>query len=221
MSDRDAAVALGKAVRRQRFEIGLSQEELADRAALHRTYISDVELGMRNISINSIAKLAGALGLTVPRLFAKAEATQCPDRSVEILLVEDNPRDVELTLRAFWKARITNVVNVARDGAEALAYLLGKSGRNAPLPGVVLLDLYLPKVSALEILAEMKRHKETQNVAVVVLTASNQEADIERCQELGVVHYLVKPVGILNFSNLTPALGFTWTLQKPELKTMG
>jgi len=218
MSDCDAAVAFGRAVRKERFELGLSQEELAHRASLHRTYISDVELGTRNVSIKSIAKLARALNLSVPNLFAHADVGS-HNRVVEVLLIEDNPRDVELTLRAFWKARITNVVNVARDGAEALEHLFGDKGSN--LPGVILLDLYLPKISGLEVLAQIKANKKTNDIPIVILTASERENDITECNRLGAAHYLVKPVGFRNFSDLTPALGFQWTLQKPAAREAG
>jgi CheY-like chemotaxis protein len=216
MSECDEAVFFGRAVRRQRYELGLSQEELADRAALHRTYISDVELGLRNISIKSIAKLARALNLSVPTLFAKADVNRPPDRSVEILLIEDNPRDVELTLRAFWKAKITNVVNVARDGEEALDYLFPKEPNRAhALPGVILLDLYLPKVDGFEILRRIQGNPETQKIPVIVLTVSERDADIAECRRLGIGNYIAKPVGFHNFSDLIPDLDLQWTLQKP------
>src|SRR5258707_8063409 len=95
----------GSAVKRKRAELHISQEELADRAGLHRTYISDVERGARNVSLESIEKLAAALELPVSGLFARASSEQEPESLVEILLVEDTPEDVELTLRAFRKAR--------------------------------------------------------------------------------------------------------------------
>ena len=216
MSESNAAAVFGKAIRRHRFELGISQEELADRAELHRTYISDVELGTRNVSLKSIEKLARALNLSVPKLFSWGEAGSEPERVVEILLVEDNPRDVELTLRAFWKAKITNVVNVARDGVEALELLLGKSGGKKPdLPGVILLDLFLPKVDGLEVLRQIRKGKSTLKIPVIVLTSSNRESDIAECRRLGVDKYIVKPVGFQNFSDITPALGLNWTLQRP------
>lgn len=222
MRDSDATVDFGKAVRRQRFELGISQEELADRAALHRTYISDVELGMRNVSLKSISKLARALNLSVPKLFSKADVGPEINRIVEILLIEDNPRDVEMTLRAFWKAKITNVVNVARDGVEALEHLFGKAkAKNQVLPGVILLDLFLPKVDGLEVLREIKKDKNTRKIPVIVLTASNRESDIAECQRLGVDKYIVKPVGFRNFSDITPSLGLNWTLQRPFAKDAG
>ena len=217
MSENLEAALFGRAVRKQRYELGISQEELADRAALHRTYISDVELGLRNVSLKSIAKLARALNLSVPSLFARADVNAAPDRDVEILLIEDNPRDVELTLRAFWKAKITNVVNVARDGAEALECLFPMSSETSPhLPGVILLDLYLPKIDGFEILRRIKASPQTEKIPVIVLTASDREEDIAECRRLGVDKYIVKPVGFRNFSDITPDLDLHWTLQKPS-----
>ena len=219
MSESNAAVVFGRTVRRHRFELGISQEELADRADLHRTYISDVELGTRNVSLKCIAKLARALNLSVPNLFSRADAGSGPDRVVEMLLIEDNPRDVELTLRAFWIAKITNVVNVARDGVEALEYLLGPKDRH--LPGVILLDLFLPKVDGLEVLRQIRKDKRTRKIPVIVLTSSNRDSDVVECRRLGVDNYIVKPVGFQNFSDITPALGLTWTLQTPLAKDAG
>jgi len=217
MSECNAAVVFGKAVRKQRFELGISQEELADRAALHRTYISDVELGLRNVSLKNIAKLARALDLSVPKLFARGDTKPDAERTVEMLLVEDNPHDVQMTLRAFWKAKITNVVNVARDGAEALEYLFGpQMGKARPLPGVVLLDLFLPKVDGLEVLRLIKKDKRTKAIPVIVLTSSDRDRDIAECRRLGAEKYIVKPVHFGNFSEITPALGLKWTLQCPS-----
>src|SRR5215216_4078334 len=119
----DVKATFGKAVKGKRIELGISQEELAHRAGLHRTYISDVERGTRNLSLESIEKLAGALELSLATLFARAADQVGPDPFIEILLIEDDPHDVHLTLRAFRKARITNVVHVARDGAEALDFI--------------------------------------------------------------------------------------------------
>src|ERR1700760_1080977 len=111
----------GAAIRTKRAELHISQEELADRAGLHRTYISDVERGARNLSLESIEKLAGALELSICRLFEKAFDGE--EKRVEILLVEDIQEDVELTLHALRKAKLSNPIHVARDGAEALDFL--------------------------------------------------------------------------------------------------
>src|ERR1700761_467898 len=109
MTDGDLKVLFGTTIKSKRSELGMSQEELADRAGLHRTYVSDVERGTRNVSLGSIEKLAHALGLSVWRLFEKASSGHSPDH-LEILIVEDEPTDVDLTIHAFQRARIVNPV---------------------------------------------------------------------------------------------------------------
>ncbi len=216
----------GVAVRTLRSQIGISQEELAHRAGLHRTYVSDIERGARNVSLESIERLARALEISVSALFSRASQEGSED--VEILLVEDNKHDVELTLRAFRKARITNVVHVAADGAQALDFLFARgahTGRDdMPPPGVILLDLNLPKVAGLDVLRELKADPRTRNIPVVVLTVSDRDRDVAECRRLGAEAYIVKPVGFQNFSEVTPLLQFRWSLiksaqeQKPGAK---
>ena len=147
MSKTDIKGQFGTAVRTRRKRLGISQEELAGRAGLHRTYVADIERGARNLSLANIEKLAGALGTTIPTLFT-GDTTAGSEASAalgEILLVEDEAADVELTLRAFKSACLTNHVNVVRNGAEALDFLFatGAHSRRAriALPQVVLLDL--------------------------------------------------------------------------------
>jgi len=132
---------------------------------------------------------------------------------VEILLVEDNPADAELTLRALRKNNLTNRVHVARDGEEALAYLFGdETGPPQALPRVVLLDLKLPKVDGIEVLARIKSDARTRRLPVVVLTSSQEEPDIARCYELGVNSYIVKPVGFEKFVPAVTQAGLYWLL---------
>jgi CheY-like chemotaxis protein len=220
MSRSDVKVIFGKAVKRQRSELGISQEELADRAGLHRTYISDIERGARNVSLESIRKLAQALELSVATLFSRAGNGIENANLVEILLVEDDSNDIELTLHAFHEARISNVVHVVRDGADALDFLFatGAHGRrhNQPLPGVILLDLNLPKIDGLEVLRRIRADRRTQKIPVVVLTVSNCDHNIAECRRLGAASYIVKPVGFRNFSEVTPHLSLDWTLNKPS-----
>src|SRR5947209_6663335 len=118
----DSKALLGATIKAERFALGISQEELASRAGLHRTYVSDVERGARNPSLESVEKLAQALELSVSTLFARAHG-EGTSHLVEILLVEDDPRDVQLTKRAFEKARITNRLQVVHDGQEAIEFL--------------------------------------------------------------------------------------------------
>jgi CheY-like chemotaxis protein len=210
---------LGSAVKTKRFQLGISQEELADRAGLHRTYISDVERGTRNLSLGSIEKLAWALELSVSTLFAAGMTNgNIPKRLVEILLVEDNAQDVEMTRRAFQKAKIANPMRVVSDGAEALDFLFATgshSGRGSePPPGVVLLDLDLPKVGGIEVLRRIKADRRTQKIPVIVLTSSDQDREMTVCRRLGIRMYIVKPVGFQNFSDIIPHLDMEWALIK-------
>jgi CheY-like chemotaxis protein len=207
----------GTAIRNKRSELRISQEELADRSGLHRTYISDVERGARNLSLESIEKLAAALKLSVSGLF-QVVGNGSSDRLVEILLVEDTPGDIELTLRAFKKARFANPIHVVRDGAAALDFIFATGSyahrREERLPGMILLDLNLPTLSGLEVLRRLRASKLTSKIPVVVLTASRHDHDAVECGRLGVEHYIVKPVDFRNFSEVTPQLRFEWSLVK-------
>lgn len=131
-----------------------------------------------------------------------------------ILLVEDNPMDEELTLLALKKANILNEAVVARDGVEALDYLLAR-GRHAttpppPLPQVVLLDLKLPKVDGLEVLRELRAHPRTKRVPVVILTSSNEDQDVIRGYGLGANSFVRKPVDFEQFLDAARQLGLYW-----------
>jgi CheY-like chemotaxis protein/DNA-binding XRE family transcriptional regulator len=220
----DVKSHLGAAVRKQRVELRISQEELAYRSGLHRTYISDVERGTRNISLESIEKLAQALDLSVSRLFAQAAEESTPKNVevIDILLIEDNPLDVELSLRAFKKAGIANILHVAMDGQKALEMLFLSESKptrkNQPLPGLILLDLDLPKIHGLEVLRQIKADKRTQNIPVIALTISDQDSHIAACQQLGVKSYIVKPIGIGNFTEATPPLPLEWALKRRSTK---
>jgi two-component system, response regulator len=135
---------------------------------------------------------------------------------VEILLVEDNPADVELTLRAFKKHNLTNRVQVVSDGAQALDYLFGSgpgTGQKQPLPPkVVFLDLKLPKVDGREVLRRMKADARMRIIPVVVMTSSSEESDIVETYKLGVNSYLVKPLDFDKFVEAVAIAGLYWTL---------
>jgi two-component system, response regulator len=138
------------------------------------------------------------------------------DHPVEILLVEDNPHDVELTLHAFKKHHLANRVHVVRDGAEALDYLMGRgvyASRNLRnCPRVILLDLKLPKVDGLEVLRAIKSNSHTRHIPVVVLTSSREERDIVETYQLGVNSYICKPVDFEQFTEAVRQVGFYWVL---------
>lgn len=220
MNQSELKASFATAVKTWRSRLGISQEELAGRAGLHRTYVSDIERGTRNVSLESIEKLARALDISVCTLFsppdqASGSATGLKsggsvDECVDILLVEDNPDDIELTLRAFKRARIKNRLQVVRDGEEALDFVFGTGPYLhrliQPHPQLILLDLNLPKVSGLEVLRRLKQDERTRMIPVIVLTASQRDRDIAESRRLGAETYIIKPVDFHRFSQVTPQL---------------
>ncbi len=130
----------------------------------------------------------------------------------DVLVVEDNPDDVELTLRALKRMSLTNPVRVARDGVEALEILLGDGTSRPPLPRVVLLDLKLPRVGGLEVLARLRAEERTRTLPVVVLTSSREEPDVKKAYALGVNSYVVKPVEFEKFVDAVGKVGQYWLL---------
>ncbi len=134
----------------------------------------------------------------------------------EILIVEDNPLDLEMTLRGLRKANIVNQIHVARDGAEALEFLFCEGAyahrRIEDAPRFVLLDLKLPKVDGLEVLARMKADERTRAIPVVMLTSSKEQRDLIESYQLGVNSYIVKPVDFDNFVQAARELGTYWLM---------
>lgn len=225
MQNIDVKKEFGASVRAWRKHLAISQEALAERAELHRTYISDVERGARNLSLESIARLAGALNIPMANLFQAEQQTDghrepAGPGCVDILLVEDNADDVEMALRAFQQARFTNRLAVVKDGEEALEYVFcqGRYASRSPAdrPHMILLDLNLPKISGVEVLRRLKGDKTTRTIPVVILTISQMFTDMEECQRLGAETYLVKPVNFQRLSLVTPQLNLDWVLFKPE-----
>ena len=136
--------------------------------------------------------------------------------SVEILLVEDNMNDAELAIRALRKGNISNHLVHLKNGAEALEFLFGTGmfeGRDiGNKPKVILLDLKMPKVDGLEVLAQIKANELTKAIPVVVLTSSKEHPDIDRAYSLGANSYIVKPVEFEEFAKVVTDLGFYWLL---------
>jgi CheY-like chemotaxis protein len=143
--------------------------------------------------------------------------------AVELLLVEDDPRDLELTLRALAQARFANRIHVARDGAEALDFIFCEGAQTARKitdgPYVVLLDLKLPKIDGLEVLQRIKGDPRTKIIPVIILTSSQEQSDVVESYELGVNSYIVKPVNFEGFAEAVRQLGLYWLLlnQPPKI----
>jgi len=211
-----------------RGRLGISQEELAGRAGLHRTYLSDIERGARNLSLESIDKLAKALEIPVTTFFSRlSELPQsasgtfsalATDELVDILLVEGDRDDVKLTLRAFKNANLTNRIYVVADGAEALDFLFRSGGYAhrwmGDRPKAILLDLKLPKISGLEVLRRIKTEPQTRTIPVVMLTESPQDPDLAECLRLGVEAHISKPIDFPRFTMVIPQLGLKCALLK-------
>lgn len=219
----DARAVFAVAVRARRRQLGLTQQELAGRAGLHRTYITDIERAARNLSLLSIERLAEALQVPITRLFASSESAS-PDGSgssggdadVDILLAGHDPGEVERTRQAFQAARMQNRVHSVPDGAAAMDFLFQQdacarswTSRRAL---VVLLDLSLPKLGGLAVLRLIRGDARTRTLPVVMLTTADQGRDLAECRRLGCAHHLIKPVSFENFSRITAGLHLGWTL---------
>jgi CheY-like chemotaxis protein len=126
-----------------------------------------------------------------------------------IMLVEDNPMDLDLTLRAFSKKRFGNNILVARDGEEALAFL-ARWETGEPVPAVILLDINMPKVSGLEVLRQLKSHERFRRIPVVMLTSSREDRDLKAAYDLGVNSYIEKPVSFSKFMEVADHIELYW-----------
>ena len=135
-------------------------------------------------------------------------------QDIKILLVEDSPDDVELTLRAFRKHNLANEIIVANDGEEALDMVFHRSEKykEQSMPNLILLDLKLPKVDGLEVLKRIKNNSETKIIPVIILTSSKEEKDLVESYRLGVNSYIRKPVDFDKFSEVVLQLGLYWLL---------
>jgi CheY-like chemotaxis protein len=221
----DVKKPFGASVRAWRGRLAISQEELAGRAGLHRTYVCDVERGARNVSLESIEKLARALEISTATLFSY-EPSPGPGGTpritgeglVDILYAEDDARDAELAMEAL--KGITNWVQVVRDGQAALDFLFcqGEFARRqrSQRPQLILLDLDLPKVNGLEVLERIKADQHMAATPVVVLTGSDRVRDIQTSKRLGAAAYIVKPLDMINLTQVVPVLKLQWALLKPN-----
>ena len=131
-------------------------------------------------------------------------------RAIDILLVEDSQDDIELTLRAFKKNSLGNRIHVARDGAEALEFLKRVEKHEAPQPGLILLDLKLPKADGIEVLRYIKSREVLRRIPVVMLTTSRNDRDIKTCYDLGANSYIVKPISFKDFIETIKNIQLYW-----------
>lgn len=144
------------------------------------------------------------------------------NQAIEILLVEDNPSDAKLTIRALQKNHLCNNIIHLSDGAEAVDFIFAQGKYTdrdvANKPKIILLDLKMPKIGGLEVLQRIKSDSRTKTIPVIVMTSSREDSDITACYKLGVNSYVVKPVGFENFSKAVVELGLYWMLINQEPK---
>lgn len=131
---------------------------------------------------------------------------------LEILLIEDNDQDAELTIRAMREYNMGNKIVRLTDGQEAMDYFFSADGKNNEIPRLILLDIKLPGFNGLEVLKQLKSHDSTRTIPVVILTSSTEEKDIQACYQLGVNSYISKPVEFDSFQNTMKTLGMYWLL---------
>ncbi|MBI3921711.1 MAG: helix-turn-helix domain-containing protein [Armatimonadetes bacterium] len=221
---------VGSSIRTRRLQVGLTQESLALEAGLNRTYISDVERGSRNLSLDTIQRLARALDIPLSRLLAEdpvpsivgaaqaeppvAQAAQA--KQVEILLVEDNPGHMELALRALQDNHVTNPIHMVDDGEKALDFIFCSGAyshrRIEDRHLVLLLDLGLPGIHGTDVLRRLRADERTRSFPVVVLTVSQSQRDFAESQRLGIDGYIVKPVDGNKFRPAMAQVGLGWEL---------
>jgi two-component system response regulator len=223
VANNDVKQCFGASVKYWRHQLGISQEALAERADMHRTYICDVERGSRNVSLETIERLARALEISPFTLFLsfrrlssdKHAARPAPMGELpDILLVAD---DAVSSLQSL-KANVANRIQQVRDGAAALDFLFctGAFSNRTPdnLPQLILLDLNVPKVAGIEVLQRIKANSRTRSISIIVLTTSSRSPDAVESQRLGAGTCIVKPMDFQNFSEAVTKLNLQWAVMK-------
>jgi len=214
----------GSVVRSQRLGAGLSQEELAHRSGLHRTYVTDVERGARNPSLNSIKKLSDALGVPLSGLFALVEAQSGSDGSpdstvvrapasrrgrVNVLVAADRQVGIEPLLRSL-NGDLLHTIHAVYDGSETLDYIFCtgpyKKRDMMDTPDCVFLDLGLSKVNSLEILSRMRGNPLTSSIPVVALV-TQPDQNLDKARQLGVSEFIAAPVDIAKLTRALSQVG--------------
>lgn len=202
-----------------RRKMGFTRDELALLSQVERTEITEIEHGMRDATLRDLLNLADALQVTVGKFLARLDAPdEAPIRkglapavpkARTILIVEDNPTDAALTVRAFKVAGIANQLVVAKDAEQGMEYLFGTGvyAKEKPAkPQLIVLDLNLPGMSGIEFLRRVKGYPSTLHVPVVVLTATRNDHSIKECGRLGAESYIVKPLSLRSSVKETPNL---------------
>ena len=188
--------ALAKIIKDRREKAGISQTELAERAKLHRTYISNIERGTQNVSIEILCRIAEALGTSISDLIVSAEElTKRSVKPLSILLVEDNPADVFLFKRCLERAEFPTDVTTLKNGQQASEFIESiENDGSANAPELIFLDLNLPGKSGHDILKQLKSTDRFKRIPVIVLTTSSNPQDIDRTYAQFANSYLTKPV---------------------------
>lgn len=181
---------------------------------MHRTYIADIERGVRNITLRSIINLAAALQVTVSSLLAEpGESVHGPDdapAASEVLLVEGNAQEAEQVVQALAQAKLTNPIATVRDGEEALDYL--KRRVPSDLPHLVLLDLKPGKIEGVDVLRRMRAQEATKSVPVVILMSARDERVLLECARLGADTAIMKPLTAEKLAAVLPRLDLRWAI---------
>ncbi len=188
--------ALSKIIRQRREELGLSQTSLAEKSGLHRTYINNIERGSKNISIESLKKIADSLSTTVSDLMSQAEESSAgSENPIKILLVEDNPADVFMFKRCVKKSSLDTTVNVIDSGTRAEEYIKTlPESTSEDHPDIVFLDLNLPGRTGHELLRDIKSNEFLRHIPVIILTTSANPKDVRKSFGEFSNSFLTKPV---------------------------